>query len=467
MLALAVLLAAATASPPGDFPRGSVVPRVECADTPGQSYALYLPPGYSRDREWPTLFLFDARSRGAFSAGLFSDAAGKYGWIIVSSNNTQSDGPIDPNITAFRAMWRDTHNRLSIDPKRVYAGGFSGGARVATLMGTTAPGTVAGVIGCGAGFHTIVRQKPPFVYFGTAGYRDFNYSEMRALGARLEELGVAHRIEHFDGDHEWPPGEICFDAVEWMELEAIRAGIAPRSNATIEAMFVRRRDRARSFEAARPADALAEYRAIVADFLGLREIREAQESVARLERSPEVARAIAEDARRDREEASERETLTPVWAEIRGGDAIPLRRLVQELHIPELRERAAKDPRGADGLAAQRLLNEISTQVSFYLASGYRNEKNHGREILCLSIAIEAKPESPNGFYRRAEAYAVANEREKAFADLSAAVQKGFDRADYFEKDEDLTSLRGDARFSALLDGSRANAAKSSSDRTR
>ena len=470
MISLALLLATvAAATPPAsqqDFPAGKVVPRVECADAPGQSYALYLPPGYSRDRSWPILYLFDARSRGAFSAGLFAEGAGRYGWIVASSNNTQSDGPLDPNITSFRAMWRDTHGRFPIDGKRVYAGGFSGGARVATLMGTTAPGTVAGVIGCGAGFHTTLRLKPPFVYFGTTGTRDFNYSEMRMLGARLETLGAPHRIEHFDGEHEWPPSEICLDAVEWMEIEAMKSGAAPATAGTVEAIFSKRRDRARAIESARPSAALAEYRSIEADFSGLRDVAGAHSAAQRLESSPEVARALTEETRRDAEEAGARESLNPVWGEIRGGDTIPLKRLVQELRIPALRDRAARDPRSDDGLSAQRLLNEISAQTSFYLASGYRNENNHAREILCLSIAAEARPDSPSVFYRRAEAYAVAGDREKAFADLSAAIQKGFDRADVFETDEDLASIRADGRFPPLLAAARANAEKTAAHKT-
>ncbi|MGH9440666.1 MAG: TPR end-of-group domain-containing protein [Thermoanaerobaculia bacterium] len=458
MLAAPAPPAPAPAPAPTDFPVNTIVPRVECADTPGQSYALYLPPGYSRGRAWPILYLFDARSRGTLAAKLFSGPAARYKWIVASSNNTQSDGPIDPNITAFRAMWRDTHDRFSIDSNRVYAGGFSGGARVATLMGTTAPGTVAGVIGCGAGFHTTVRRKPPFVYFGTTGYRDFNYAEMRALGAQLEALGTPHRIEHFDGEHEWPPSEIALDAVQWMEVQAIRSSGTLGPSGELDEILSRRRERARALEARRPAEALSEYRSIERDFADLRDVSVTQADIVRLEHSGEVERDVAEEAKLDAQEKRTREAFVPVWAEIRSGDAIPLQRLVQELHIPELRERALKGPASGDGLSAQRLLNEISAQTSYYLATGYRSEKNHAREILCLSIAAQARPDSPIVFYRLAEARAVAGDREKALDDLAAAVEKGFSLPDVLEGDEDLSSVRSSPRFAALLAAVRARA---------
>ncbi len=463
-MALALFFGLLAAAPPAS-PRlavGSVVERVECADTPEQSYALYLPAGYSPDRAWPILFLFDPGARGPLAARLFSESAASYGWILASSNNTESDGPLDPNITAFRAMWRDTHARFSIDPKRVYAGGFSGGARVATLMGTTAPGTVAGVIGCGAGFHTTVKRKPPFVYFGTIGELDFNFTEMRALDDTLASLAVPHRIETFGGEHDWPPKELCRDAVEWMEIQAIRAGTAPRRAEEVESIFARRRERARALETERPAEALAEYRSIEADFSGLRDVSTASAAAEALEREPATRKALSEEKKRVIEEDRTRAAQTAVWAEIRSGDAIPLKRLVQELRIPEMRERAARRPVSEDSRSAQRILNEIATQTSFYLARGYRGEKKLDREVLCLSIAIEARPDWPAGWYRRAAAFAAAGDGSKAIEDLSTSVAKGFAKPESLETDEDFAAIRSSerfgSRFAALLAAVRARA---------
>jgi len=53
------------AAPGQELPRGSVIERVACAGVPGQSYALYLPSGYTRDRAWPILYAFDPGGQGA------------------------------------------------------------------------------------------------------------------------------------------------------------------------------------------------------------------------------------------------------------------------------------------------------------------------------------------------------------------------------------------------------------------
>src|SRR5262249_28101927 len=131
-----------------EFPTGKIVEKVVCQATPNQSYALYLPSSYSAEKRWPALFIFDAESNGPATAELFRPAAERYGYVVVSSNNAHSDGPAQVNVDAMSAMWTDTNARFAIDPRRVYATGYSGGARAACVMARGLPGTVVGVIGC-------------------------------------------------------------------------------------------------------------------------------------------------------------------------------------------------------------------------------------------------------------------------------------------------------------------------------
>jgi hypothetical protein len=51
------------------------------------TYAVYLSASYTAGRQWHVLFVLDPRRRGAFAADLFRDAAAKFGWILLSSNN--------------------------------------------------------------------------------------------------------------------------------------------------------------------------------------------------------------------------------------------------------------------------------------------------------------------------------------------------------------------------------------------
>ncbi|HYE75428.1 MAG TPA: hypothetical protein VEF04_18935, partial [Blastocatellia bacterium] len=114
-----------------ELPKGRVIDRIACLADPSQSYALYLPANYTEARKWPILYGFDPGGRGNQVVELFKEAAEKYGWIVVGSNNSRN-GPGVPLSTILQAFWNDTQTRFAIDERRVYATGMSGGARVAS-----------------------------------------------------------------------------------------------------------------------------------------------------------------------------------------------------------------------------------------------------------------------------------------------------------------------------------------------
>ena len=128
-----LLLASVAASAELPAP-GEIADRVGVAGLADQSYALYLPPDYDGEQPRPILYCFDPRGRGRLCVDLFRSAAEERRWIVAASNNSRSDGPMEPNVVALKAIWKDTHARLAIDVGRAYATGFSGGSRVANLM---------------------------------------------------------------------------------------------------------------------------------------------------------------------------------------------------------------------------------------------------------------------------------------------------------------------------------------------
>src|SRR4029078_12904397 len=75
------------------IPRGQLVEKIEALSDSSQSYALYLPSNYTPDRKWPILFAFDPGARGRVPVERFKEAAEKYGWIVLGSNNSHN-GPM-------------------------------------------------------------------------------------------------------------------------------------------------------------------------------------------------------------------------------------------------------------------------------------------------------------------------------------------------------------------------------------
>ena len=206
---------------PEDLPRGQIVDPVPCLDDPAQSYALFLPSGYDGQNRCPVLYCFDPGGRGSIPVALFRKGAEEQGWIVVGSNNSRN-GPWEAVQQAARAFWRDTHARLAIDDSRVYAAGFSGGARAACGLAKMLSIRLAGVIACGGGLPEWLAPEDiaSTPLFGTVGIRDFNYREMQELEKELRRLEAPCHFRVFQGRHSWPPAKLAREAVSWLEARA-------------------------------------------------------------------------------------------------------------------------------------------------------------------------------------------------------------------------------------------------------
>src|SRR5262245_16547303 len=176
------------ASPPQP---GKLTEGIACPSDPTQTYTIYLPSTYTTSRTWPVLFVFDPGGRGARAAEVFREAAEKYGWIVVGSENSRN-GPWEPTRRSITAMWPAVLQAYAINRDRVYAGGHSGGASVAwTLASET--GQIAGVIGSGEPNPPPESKIGTFAWFGTAGHADFNFIEVRTIDARVAKAAAPHR----------------------------------------------------------------------------------------------------------------------------------------------------------------------------------------------------------------------------------------------------------------------------------
>jgi hypothetical protein len=438
---------------PAELPRGTLVEKVTCAGQPDQAYALYLPSNYTPDRSWPILYAFDARAQGQRVAEIFQAAAEAHGWIIVSSWNTASDGPIRPNITAMHALWADTHARFAIDDARVYAAGYSGTVRFACVLALTTPGSIAGIIGAGAGFpfNTPPKTGNPFAFFGTVGDRDFNWYEMNDLDAAMGALSLPHRIERFAGRHDWPPPELAMKAVVWMEIQAMKTGKRKKDPALVEAEWNRDREKATSQAAAHPADALHTWTAMAADYAGLRDISEAQKEAAALAASPACQKELHARADRDRRDKDLiAQAPSALGLGNPGGDPATPAQVAAALKVPELKKRAAdSDPE--ESLSAQRILTTYSGQTLFYLPQSLLEKKEYDRAIFMMRVGAEVHPDNPHIWVDIAAIHASKPnpDRKKALEALHTAVDKGLDDPADLDRDE-LTGLRQDEEFKQI-----------------
>ncbi|HYU80690.1 MAG TPA: hypothetical protein VEK56_16990 [Vicinamibacterales bacterium] len=356
-LALLLFVTGASFARAQELPRGTIVDSVTCAGDSAQTYALYLPSNYSPERSWSVLMAFHPSARGRLMVEKYRAAAEQYGYIVAGSNNSRN-GSWAVSAAAVRAMSADLAQRFSIDADRVYLTGMSGGARVAlqVALGTS---KIAGVIASSAAYpDSRPRATLPFPVFATAGTEDFNYVEMRQLDRSLKS---PHRLAIFTGGHTLPPDEVALDAIEWLELQAIKSGARVRDDAFLD----RHLEKEQRLIGASTSDieTMHALENVVADFKGLRDVAREEARLADLSRQPEVKKALARERSDDEAELGQLREVFDLEAGLQNADTRQATLAHLHARLGSL-ARAANAPENSPGRSqARRVLRVITSGV--------------------------------------------------------------------------------------------------------
>jgi dienelactone hydrolase len=415
---------------------------------PSNSYALYLPSGYSPQKRWPILLVFDPFARGETSVKLFYDAAEKYGFIVAGSNNSRNFE--DPS-TALRLLWADVKERYAIDPRRLYVAGLSGGARVASSVALACKNCVAAVIACGAGLPQGATVPGPEVadWFLVTGTADFNYPELLHLKDALESHNAVSRFVIYDGPHDWMPKEFTERALAWLQLRAMARGSAPVDKEFVGQQFESRMAEAQSARTSGDIlSATREYREIAQDFRMFREVKEQEDLAKSLAESEEFRKA-------KKNENVALDLQGAVAAKITGFAAGIGQGLVNRSRYITLLQIAVDDIRNDQrgSSPSQKLAMERG------LASAFSFAAENGQQLMLKKNYFSAKdmflageiiqPDNAWVSYLLATAYAQLNEKKEAIQELRKAVEKGMTNAKALE-DEAFDRIREEQGFRAV-----------------
>jgi predicted esterase len=395
-----VMSAVAPQQSTGQAPAGELQKRVRSSFDRSQEYALYLPPGYTPEREWPILFVLDPRGRAVLALQLFREGAARLGWVVMSSYNSRSDSLAELNDAAMEAMLRSAQDGISIDRSRLYIAGFSGTARAALLFAVTLRGHVAGVIAAGGalgfelgGPEAIFAGDSTFAYFGGAGMHDFNYEEVVAMAGRFGTMKIPYRLAAFPGPHNWPPADICGEAMEWLELRAMRAGRRPTDTAWVRTRLEADLARAAALErAGRLDEALQQYEAITRDYLPSPATSRAVERAAALRNNSAVKRHRAEARKLAEKDLAQARDLQKVLAGARSSSRSPEPDdLLKKLKIAKLKEQSKRGD-SLQAASAERLLNRTFVFLAYYEPRSYLAQKSADRALAMLEAATAIAP---------------------------------------------------------------------------
>lgn len=264
---------------------GVLVEKVTCGVGNAFSYACYLPKAYTAEKKWPILYCFSPGGEGAYFVRHFQASCEEFGWVVVGSNDSRN-GPIQQ--AAIHAMWDDTRRRFSLHPKRVYATGFSGGARV-SWWGSTAKefdrAAFAGLILIGAAKSSEGDSPEPGVAIWLmCGEEDFNRKEMEEAKKEFDGAKRRSELRIFPGGHTMPPADLVRESVRWHygfseegREETARKGL----------------EQAREKKAEDPYESYLILTGLIRDCAGAPSLKEARKELDELRKDPKVKEETA------------------------------------------------------------------------------------------------------------------------------------------------------------------------------
>lgn len=271
-------------------------------------YKLWLPKGYLADpqKRWPCFFIMSPG--GKANMGPMAPKLKSSGYVIVMPQEAKN-GPWSPIVGCMLASHDDVVKRVRIQEGLKFSTGFSGGARMASLLAGMRPGFSgvylqgAGLPQKGAGYHSAGLTRIPGLAVAMAmGAKDSNFHEMKGVQATLP--GVRFLPLSFDGGHQWAPADQFDKALTWLEQQVyVEAPARPEMKPVYVAYFKQRQAawsaQTLPWERYRSGDALlalARARNLASDPAVSPALREIQTEVSRLRSDPAVAKeALAAD----------------------------------------------------------------------------------------------------------------------------------------------------------------------------
>ena len=398
--------------------------------------------------------IFDPAGNGIEGVNVFAKAAEKYGYILACSYNSKN-GPLNLNFTAAASMLSDLARRFTLDEKRIYAAGFSGGSRFALALASS-NSIFAGVIGCGAGLpndkNLFPSGKSAFVYYGTAGSRDMNYLEMFDLMTFFNNnTQVVPYLRTFDGGHQWCSPEIAQEAIEWINLQAMKRNLITKDpdfillcSNKIKTLVNNQTSAGNQLDAARYT------RYAIRDFSGEQVSGDMTKSVTSLEQSGEFKDANHEWATIASLENSRKEKYVSLIGGILNSGSVPdSARFWWRGEIGSLKtlKEKANPLRSA---MASRLLNFISI-MCYEQGTPLYNQKLYDISGFFFEICTLSDSENMNNYYNLARALSGSNRKRDAVDALTKAFEHGFTIRKTVEAEPVFNNIRNDERYKALL----------------
>jgi poly(3-hydroxybutyrate) depolymerase len=429
---------------PDEIPVGEVVRTMSCLSDPSNTYSFYIPKSKSAGKKHPVVLFFDAHARGTLPLEKYKALAERYGFIITCSNNSKNGLDVGAVLSISSAYFSDVLKRLPVDTHNIFAGGFSGGARVALGLAMQ-DDRIKGVIANSAGFDpmkTPLRKEVCFV--GLVGNEDFNLAEMKATQAALNQTSTVNDLLIFNGKHEWAPDGDMDKAFLLLSLEGIRSGRLAKNDSILNASF-RTDQREAGKILSGKSDILTQAAAcnlMLVYYSGIKPVESYKVKLENICQSEAYKKARSKTADLSRAEQDLQAMYAKYFQEKNmAWWTTEIARLRQETKAYPDKEKISRD---------QRLLGYLSL-VAFMNANSALNQNALPQAEEFLSLYAIIDPQNSEWAYLLAVLRMRENDNAHALESLAESVKLGFNDIDRIRNQKEFESLRNDAHFSEII----------------
>lgn len=435
------------------IPKGIVVDSVLCKANPEFSYAVFIPIQYNENKLWPIIYVFDPSANGKIEANLYREAAEKYGYIVVCSNNSKN-GPWEDCEIALKYTMEDAEERFSFDKNRVYTSGFSGGSRLASFIALSTQ-KIAGVIGYCAGFPPkekyFTSQIKGFDYIGLIGKRDWNYYELVELEKTLQKYKLNAKLITSDLNHELPSKESIMEAVEWMEFNAMKKNLCLKNDSFIRAQFDRYIKNISILEKNGDVlDVATTIKYLINDFSGLMNISFYEAKFDSVINTKTYIRRTKEVEKIHADEQLLVEKYNSLSREItKSGiftDSIMYWWVGEAERLKKMENNSNKDKQ----YMASRLLRNIFN-IHIEMGNKFYEAKQYPFAILSFKICCTSVPNIKYSYYALACAQALSENSTAACKTLEKLIELGFKNKKIIESEPAFTAIKNNKRFVSIM----------------
>jgi hypothetical protein len=254
-------------------------------------YSVYYPTRFSSKEKFPVLILFDPHGDPDLPIEKYKSLANTYDYILIASKESKNGNSPEQTANIIQSMLYQCLQIEKVDTNQIFAGGFSGGARVASMLALS-PSGVKGLVVCGAGIPAgSWTGVPPHLIVGIAGNSDMNLSEVLNFNTHDPRMMSRYHTIRFSGEHTWPPTSVMENAFIAFTAISQRDRFTPVNTNQLEAGLALLKHQADSVSSV--IEKVELYKSMVKNFQGMLNTTGVEASLQRLMGSIEYKQGLS------------------------------------------------------------------------------------------------------------------------------------------------------------------------------